>query len=155
MRPGDVAQGEDSSRAEQIEFGFEKWKAVVDFGWRRFIRWRGATRDCADVGVVEIETIGARDGCGLAGESGAMELFVQEVAAAVSSEHASSAIRAVGRGGQANDQELSVRIAEAGDGAAPVRFVPVGTALDARDFLAVANQARAFAALDDLSVEYD
>ena len=155
MRPGDVAQGEDGARAEQIEFGLEKWKTVVDFGWRGFIRWRGATRDCADVGVDESKTIGARDGCGLAGESGAMELFVQEVAAAVSGEHAPGAIRAVGRGGQADDQELSLRIAESGDRAAPVRFVPVGAPLGARDFLAVANQARAFAALDDLSVEYD
>jgi hypothetical protein len=84
-----------------------------------------------------------------------MELFVQEVAAAISGEHAPGAIRAVGCGGQADDQELSLRIAEAGDGAAPVRFVAVGAALGAGDFLAVANQARAFAALDNLSVEYD
>jgi hypothetical protein len=56
-------------------------------------------------------------------------------------------------GGEAENQQLRVRVAEAGDGLAPVVPVAVGEALFGGDGFAILDQARAFAAPDDLAVE--
>ena len=155
MRPRDVAQGEHRARAAANQVRLRDKANNCGFPWRRFIVRRSATRDRADVGVNESKTIFARDGCGLVRKSGAIKLFVKKIAGAIAGEHAPGAIRAVRRGSEADDQELRVRIAESRDRPAPILLIAIRAALGACDFFAVANQARTFAALNDLSVEYD
>src|SRR5580658_7673979 len=89
----------------------------------------------------------------LIGEAGAMKRFVEKIARAVAREHPAGAVGAMGGGGQAENQQLRVRVAEAGDGLAPVVPVAVGEALFGGDRFAIFDEARAFAARDDLAVE--
>src|SRR5580658_3598498 len=89
----------------------------------------------------------------LIGEAGAMKRFVEKIARAVAREHPAGAVGAMGGGGQAENQQLCVRVAEAGDGLAPVVPVAVGESLFGRDRFAIFNEARAFAAGDDLAIE--
>ena len=82
-----------------------------------------------------------------------MKRLVEKIAGAVAGEHAAGAIGAVRGGSEAENQEPGARIAKAGNGLAPVFPVAKRETLFARDFFAVAHQARALPALDDLSVE--
>jgi hypothetical protein len=59
----------------------------------------------------------------------------------------------VSAGGEADDEEAGVRIAESGDGLAPVVFVAVGAPFRFRDGGAVRTEARAEAAGDDVAVQ--
>ena len=76
----------------------------------------------------------------------------QEVARrvhAIAGEHASGAIGAMGRGREAEHEQPGVGVAEARDGARPVRVVAEGRALDRRDAATVRAQSRARLAVDD------
>ncbi len=82
-----------------------------------------------------------------------MESVVEKIAGAVAGEHAPGAIGAVRGGSEAEDQKLRARVAETGNGFAPVFAIAEGTALFASDGFAVAHQARAFSARHNFFVE--
>jgi len=78
---------------------------------------------------------------------------IHEVAGSVAGEGASGAIGAVSAGSEAHDQDAGQRIAESGNGLAPVFPVAIRTALLAGDLLTIANQARTASAGDHVPVE--
>ena len=90
---------------------------------------------------------------GLVGEAGVVECLVEEIAGAVAGEDAAGAVGAVGSGGESDDDEAGLGVAERGDGAAPVGFVAVGAALGLGDVLAVFAEAGALVAIDDFFLE--
>ena len=90
---------------------------------------------------------------GLIGEAGSMKSVEQKIAAAVSSEHAARAICAVSAGSKADDEDARQRIAEAGDGLAPILVIQIGAALYGRDFAAMRDEARTSSAVGDFVVK--
>ena len=93
----------------------------VSSGWAC---WRAERSDEGrDVDVLEAQAVVARDGRGLVREARAMKRREQEVARAVSGEHAAGAVAAVGRGSEAHDEEARPRVTEARHRAAPVVLV--------------------------------
>lgn len=82
-----------------------------------------------------------------------MQAREEEIPRAVAGEVATGAVRAVGGGGEAEYDDARVRVAEAGDGAAPVGIVPEGGAFLAGDLLAPLDQAWAAAARDDFGLQ--
>src|ERR1700731_4726720 len=82
-----------------------------------------------------------------------MKLRVEEIAGAVSSEHAPGAIGAVCGGRKPDDDEISLRVAKGRHGTAPVGPIAVRSALGAGYFLAITHQAGALAALRDFALE--
>src|SRR5688572_18986846 len=74
---------------------------------------------------------------------------IARAAGAVAGEDAAGAIGAMRRRREADDEQARARIAEAGDGAAPVRFVTKGAPLFARDAGAVLTQPRTAIARHD------
>ena len=88
-------------------------------------------------------------------ETRAVERREEKVARAVAGEEATGPVGAVGGGGEAEDDDPCCRVAEAGDGAAPVRLVRVGGPLLAGDLLAPSDEPRAAPARDDLALQRD
>jgi hypothetical protein len=68
---------------------------------------------------------------------------------AIAREDAPGSVGAMGRRRQADDEQSSARIAEAGDRLAPIRLVAEGTALFPRDLGTKAAKARTPIAVDD------
>jgi hypothetical protein len=79
-----------------------------------------------------------------------MEGCEEEVARAVAREDAARPVRPVGCGGETQDHDAGVRVAETGDGTPPVSLVFEGGSLFPGDLLAPGDEARAVAAGDDL-----
>src|SRR5271168_218586 len=86
-------------------------------------------------------------------EPGFVEPRIEEVAGAISRENSSGTIAAVRCGRETQDQQLRLRIAEAGNGAPPVVFVAESAPFFPRCFFAVRHQTRTLAAGDDLLVQ--
>src|SRR6266536_3445593 len=143
--PGVAAEGDDDANGvEKRELALQPWGAVVPLSGERLVV-RGCALDRGgDVAVDEGQAVVAGDRGGLVGEAGAPEGGEQPVAGAVA---------AVGGGGQAEDEQPGVGIAEAGDGTPPILLVTEGGALLAGHALAPVDQARAAPALDHLPVE--
>jgi hypothetical protein len=78
---------------------------------------------------------------------------IHEIAGSVAGERASGAIGAVSAGSESHDQNAGQRIAESGNGLAPVFPVAIGTALLAGDLLAISDQTGAASAGDHVLVE--
>ena len=87
------------------------------------------------------------------GEAGFVEDGKEEVAGAVPSEGTASAVGAVRAGGEAESEHACMRIAEGGNGFAPIFPIGISAAANAGHLLAVLAQARTEAAGDDLFVE--
>ena len=66
------------------------------------------------------------EGDGFAGEAELVEDGVHEVAGAVAGEGAAGAVGSVSSGGEAEDEDAGVGIAEARDGFGPVFLITVG-----------------------------
>jgi len=146
----DLAEGDDDADAgEGGELGGQVAAAAGDLVGGRLVVGRGAAGGGDDVGVAQREAVvGAlrrRD----VGEALGVEGGEEKIARAVAGEDAAGAVGAVGGGGQADQQEARVGIAEAGDGLAPVDVVAMGRLLVPGDLRAVAAQARAVLAGDD------
>ncbi|GJQ39577.1 MAG: hypothetical protein JETCAE02_19890 [Anaerolineaceae bacterium] len=56
-------------------------------------------------------------------------------------------------GGESHHEDARLRVAESGDGLAPVFFVDIGLALDPRHFLAPSDEAGTETAGSDLLIE--
>ena len=111
-------------------------------GKRLVVRRRAPDRR-GDVRIREPQSIVRAGGRRNVRKTCSMECGHEEVtraASAVAGEHATRAIGAVRRGGKAEQQKTRRRIAEAGDGAAPVRLFAVRAFLFARDSRAVVTQ---------------
>jgi hypothetical protein len=79
----------------------------------------------------------------------------EKVTRAVTGEEAAGPVGAVGGGGEAEDDDPCCRVAEAGDGTAPVGLARVGGPLLAGDLLAPGDEPRAAPARDDLALQRD
>lgn len=152
---GDFAEGDDDFEAgEQVEFALEVGTAVAEFLGGGFIAGRGAVGGGGDVEVVELESVLEGDGDGLGGEAGFVEDAVEDIAGAISGEHAAGAIGTVGSGCETEDEDAGLRVAERGNGTAPIGLVAVGAALEFRDFRSMGAEAGTAAASDDFLFEY-
>src|SRR6185295_17657040 len=78
----------------------------------------------------------------LIGEAGAVEAGKEEVAGTVAGENATGAVPAMGGGGQADDQQPGLGVAETREGPAPVILVLIGTAFFAGHLFPPGHQAR-------------
>ena len=152
--PGDLAEADDDFYArEGVDFRGEVAGAVADLLRGGLVARRGAADDRGDAGVAEAEAVVAVGGIGLSGEAGFIEDGVHEVAGAVSGEGAAGAVGSVGSGGEAEDEDAGLFVAEAGDGFGPVLLVDVGAALDAADVFTVLAETGAGGAGGDGVVE--
>lgn len=151
---GDLAEGNDDFEiGEELEFALEPGAAVAEFLGGGFVAGRGAVGGGGDVEVVELESVLAGDGDGLGGEAGLVEHAVQDVAGAVAGEHAAGAVGAMGSGGEAEDEDAGVGVAERGDGASPIGLITVGAALEFRNFRSVRAEAGTAATSYDFLLE--
>ena len=101
----------------------------------------------------EAQAVVAADRGRLVGEPGAVERRVEPVAGAVAGEHPAGAVGAVGGGGEADDQDPRLRVAEAADRARPVVLAAEALRRVGGLGLAPGDQARAFEAVVDLGGE--
>jgi len=152
---GDLTEGDDDFEVgEEFKLALEVRTAVAEFLGSGFVAGRGAVGGGGDVKVVELEAVFAGDGDGLGGEASLVKDAVEDIAGAVAREHAAGAVGAVGSGGQAEDKDAGVGIAEGGNGASPVGLVAVGAALEFRNFRSVRAEAGAAATVYDFLLEY-
>ena len=112
----------------------------------------GAADAGADVAVGQAKAVVAASRGGLVGVAGAVQGGEEPVAGAVAGEDAAGAVAAVGRRRQADDEQPRPRVAEAGDGKAPVVLILVGGALLAGHLLAPGHQPRTGTTGDDAGV---
>ena len=149
--PGDLAEADDDADArEGDDLGGEVDGAVADLLGEGLVAGWGAADDGGDPGVAEAEAVGAGDGEGGGGEAEGVEDGVHEVAGAVSGEGAAGAVGTVGSGGEAEDEDAGVGVAEPGDGTGPIGLVEVGAAADFTDGLAVEAETGTALAGDDV-----
>ena len=87
------------------------------------------------------------------GESSFAQRGVEKITGAVAGKHAACAISAVRGRSEAENQELSLRVTESGDGLAPIFTFAIRATLFARDLLTVFHEARAFAAGDNFFIQ--
>src|SRR5579864_3361952 len=149
----DSSQGEKGPRAKDLEFALEIRAAVGEFGGKRFVGRRSAAERRGNICAGKSEAVFAADRARLIGEARAMERLVQKIAGAIAREHAARAIRAVGRGREAENQKPGPRIAKTRNGLAPVFTVAKSEALLTCNFFTIAHQAGTRPAGDDLAVQ--
>ena len=111
---------------------------------------RCAAHDDGDVRVAEAKAVIGGDRCRLVRETGAVERGVEPVAGAIASEDAARAIAAVGGGRETDDEQACIRIAEAGNRAAPVRVIGEALRRLRASGFAAAHEALAPAACGDV-----
>lgn len=139
---------------DDFQLRFQIRLAVGEFFGRGFVVGRDAARGGGEVQVAQSQAVVARDRDGLVREPGAEEGGIEKIARGVAGELASRAVGAVRAGGESHYKDARSRIAESGDGLAPVFFVDIRLALDPRHFLAPSDEAGTLAAGDDFGVEY-
>ena len=136
--PGDFAEADnDANFRERGDFGGEMGGAVADLLRRGLVAGRGAADDGADPELAELEAVVTMDGDGFAGEAELVQDGVHEVAGAVAGEGAAGAIGSVGSGGETENEDAGVGVAEAGDRFGPVLLIAVGLSAGLADGLAV------------------
>ena len=151
--PGEGAETDHYPRLEQPKLTDGVGEAGVAFFWGRLVLRRGAADGGGDPGSAEAEAVFAVARDGSVREAGAVERGEEEVARAVAGEKAARPVRAVGSGGEAQDHQLGVRVAEAGDGTPPVGLARVGGPLISGDLLAPLDEPRATPARDDRALK--
>ncbi len=151
----DASEGKNRARLDEFQFAFEIGQAVADFYGQRLVSWRRAADRGGNQRALENKTIIGAFRLRLIRETGAMELRVQEIAGAVSGEHAPGPIGAMRGGRQSDDDEGGFEITKGRNRASPVGPIAIRTALGSRDFLAVTHQAGTLAAFRDLAFEFD
>lgn len=140
--PGDLAEADDDANfGERGDLCGEMGGAVANLLWSGLVAGRGAADDGTDPELAELEAVVAADGHGFGGEAELVEDGVHEVSGAVAGEGATGAIGSVGSGGEAEDEDAGVAVAEAGDGLSPVFLVAVGFAAVLADAAAVVAQS--------------
>src|SRR5262249_13149006 len=106
-----------------------------------------------NVSVEQAEAVVAMSGIRPGGKARLVQHGIEEVAGAVTGKGAAGAVGSVGAGSEAEDQQASVRIAEAGNRPGPVIPLEIGAALFLPDLSAVGDEARAAGAGDNLRVQ--
>jgi hypothetical protein len=99
--------------------------------------------------VAKLEAVVSGDGFGPGRKAEIVKDGIHEVAGAVASERAAGAVRSVGAGREAQDEDAGAGISEAGNRASPVGLVEIGAAFGLADTLAVFTEPRAEVAGDD------
>jgi hypothetical protein len=151
--PGEGAEADHYARPEQLELAGGVGETGVALGRRGFVPGRGAADGGGDPEPREPQPVVLTLRDGSAREARPVEPGEEEVAGAVAGEEAARAVRPVGGGGEAEDEDSRSRVAEAGDGAAPVRLSRVGGPLLARHPLPPLDEPRAQPAGDDLALQ--
>ena len=144
------SQGDDHFHvAEHPQLVQKIGLAVGDFLTIRSVAGRRAVEHLRDVAIVEGETVLAMGRRRPACETEAVQGFVQPITAAVAREGASRAVGAMRCRGQSDDQEPGERVAEAGNGFAPIGFASESAHLLFCHLLAVRHEPGAAAAVAD------
>src|SRR5262249_5143951 len=128
-------------------------QAIGDLLRRRLVAGRRAAYCGRNERVAQPQPIVRPLRCRHVGKAGPVERGHQEVAGAagpVAGEDASSAVRAVGGGRKADDEQPRQRIATPGYRLAPIHLFAVRAALLVCDVRAILPQARTALARDDL-----
>jgi hypothetical protein len=127
--PGDLSKGNDDPKARQgCDLIRKVSGAVTEFAGKRFVTGRGTAYDGGDPCMAEFETVVAVDGLGFGGEPKFVQHGVHECAGAIASEGAPSAIGSMSSGGEADDQDASLDVAETWNRATPIKVILVGSA---------------------------
>ena len=150
--PADFAESEDCLGLQDFDLALEIAAAIENFTRERFILRRSAAACCGDVCVLKLQAILAVNGTGLIRKARFVQGSVEKIAGAVAGEHAPCAIRSVGGGGESENEQLRVRVAESRDRLAPILPLAIGTAFFEGDLFPVFHQTRALAASDDFFV---
>ena len=136
--PGDLAEAnDDADFGECSDLGSEVGGAVANLLRGGLVAGRSAADDGADPELAELEAVVAADGDGFAGEAEFVEDGVHEVSGAVAGEGAAGAVGSVGAGGEAEDEDAGVGIAESGNRSCPVLLVTIGFTAGLADSVAV------------------
>src|SRR6185437_6020475 len=121
---GQLSEAEQDAGADELgELPRKEIAAVLELDRQRTVAGRGAAGRSGEIGAVQAQAVAALAAFGLRGVAGAVQRGKEEIAAAVASEHAAGAVRAMGGGGKADQDQGRARVAEAGDGTAPVIFL--------------------------------
>jgi len=153
--PGEAAKADHDPSVEQLELAGSVGEAGITLGRGRFVLRRGAADGRRDPKAFKTEAISAVARDGLVGKSCAVEGGEEKVTRAVAGKEAAGPVGAVGGGGKAEDDCPCCRVAEAGDGTAPVGLARVGGFLLVGDLLAPGDEPRASPTRDDLALERD
>ena len=152
--PRDRAERENYAHARQKRnLVVQEVRAAGDLAGCRLVVGGRAADGRDDVRVTELEPVVPRRARRLVGEPGTVHCGEEEVAGTVAGEHATGAVRAVCSGREPHDEDTRVRVAEAGDWAAPVVRVAEAGDFLARDVLAPRDEAGAGDTADDVSVQ--
>lgn len=136
--PGDLAEADDDADfGECSDFIGEMRGAVADLLRGGLVAGRGAADDGADPELAELEAVVAADGDGFGGEAELVEDGIHEVSGTVAGERAAGAVGSVGAGGEAEDEDAGVAVAESGNGPCPVLLITVGFTASLADSTAV------------------
>jgi hypothetical protein len=147
---GDLSETDDDADArKRLDLSGKMGGAVANLLRLRLVAGRGAADDGGDPGVTKFEAVVAVGGAGFASQAEFVQDGVHEVAGTVASKGAAGAVRSVGAGCEAKDEDAGARIAEAGNGTGPVGLVQIGAAFGLADALAVLAQTGAKFAGDD------
>jgi hypothetical protein len=147
---GDLSETDDDANArKRLDLPGEMRGAVANLLRLRLVAGRGAADDGGDPGVAKFEAIAAVGGAGFAGQAQVVQDGVHEVAGAIAGKGATGAVRSVGAGREAQDEDASAWIAKAGNRARPVGLIKVGAAFGLADALTVFAKARTKFAGDD------
>ena len=138
------------SLLQRRQLALQERPARVALLRRGLVARRGAADRGDDVGAVQPQPVVAPRARRLVGQPGPVQRAVEPVARAVAGEHPPGPVGAVGRRGQADQDDPGVRVAEAGHRAAPVLLVAEGRPLLERHLLPPRHEPRAGPAADDL-----
>ena len=111
--------------AKQLQFGEPPFATCVTLHRQRFVSRRGTTDGRGDEAIAQLQAVAASDGGRPVGEAGPVQGGEQEIARPIAGKDPSSAVAAVGRRGQAEDEHASRRIAEPRNRPAPVFLIPI------------------------------
>ena len=122
---------------------------------QRLVIGRSAADRGGDIEVFQFKAVITGIGSGLIGKSGLVEDRIHEFTGRIPCKRTSSAVRAMGAGREAEDQDTRMGISEAGNGLAPVLPIDVCATLLARDLLAILDQPRTPRAGNNFAIQLD
>jgi hypothetical protein len=136
--PRDFSEAHDDSDLRQsLDLGGQMSCAVANLPRGGLVSGGCAADDRGDPRVAEAEAVVAGDGVWLGGEAEFVEDGIHEISGAIAGEGAPGAVGSVSSGGEAEDENAGLRVAEAGNGTGPVGVVDVGAAAGFADAGAV------------------
>lgn len=138
---------------QKFEFTLQVGAAVAHLLGQRLVI-RGRTADGRrNVRVCQTEPVRAADTLRLRSKTGTVQRSEEEIARAVSGEHAAGTVGSVRSGREPQNEQPRLGIAERGHRPAPVFLIAIGPPLLGRDMSTVRHQPRAAGTLDHLLLE--